>query len=230
MKPFNINDFVVGRNYTIEASAGTGKTFSIKKIVKKIVDTLFEQRYPDNHFTSQEIREKKTEILNRILIVTYTEKAAGELKSRIRGELIDCDVDNAPIYTIHSFCKNTISEFGISADQPLNMSLTDDNALKDYIDRYLRTGRFLKCIVILKKMGIDKEIDTYKERMVSIISKYYLDMNGDEDPSIISIENLEHYEWFTKLIFDIDESDDIIKTSKSLKIVVLLRLMILLPL
>jgi len=49
----------------IEASAGTGKTFTLQHIVKKLVC--------DNHVPPQ-----------NILLVTYTEKAVGELRDRIR--------------------------------------------------------------------------------------------------------------------------------------------------
>lgn len=49
----------------IEASAGTGKTYTIMEIVKDLIG--------------------KYEIpLTQILILTYTEKAAGELKERLR--------------------------------------------------------------------------------------------------------------------------------------------------
>lgn len=49
----------------IEASAGTGKTYTIMEIVK---DLIGEHGIP----------------LTQILILTYTEKAAGELKERLR--------------------------------------------------------------------------------------------------------------------------------------------------
>ncbi|EMM83641.1 AAA protein [Leptospira interrogans str. 2006001854] len=49
----------------IEASAGTGKTYTIMEIV---IDLILEHKIP----------------LTQILILTYTEKAAGELKERLR--------------------------------------------------------------------------------------------------------------------------------------------------
>lgn len=49
----------------IEASAGTGKTYTIMEVVG---DLILEHKIP----------------LTQILILTYTEKAAGELKERLR--------------------------------------------------------------------------------------------------------------------------------------------------
>ena len=50
----------------IEASAGTGKTYALEHIVKHLVET-------------NGIRD-----IRNLLLVTFTEKAAGELKERIR--------------------------------------------------------------------------------------------------------------------------------------------------
>ena len=52
----------------IEASAGTGKTYALESIVLKLV------------------QEKEYDATS-ILLVTFTEKAAGELKNRIRKAL-----------------------------------------------------------------------------------------------------------------------------------------------
>jgi len=56
------------KNSLIEASAGTGKTHTIIELVKTLI--LEKEIKPEN-----------------ILIVTFTEKAAGELKERISKKL-----------------------------------------------------------------------------------------------------------------------------------------------
>ena len=76
--------------------------------------------------------------LEKILVVTYTEKAAGELRDRIRKACPDNDVDNAPIFTIHSFCQKTLSEFSFTANQCANLTLVEDTAIDDFIDRWIR--------------------------------------------------------------------------------------------
>ena len=52
----------------VEASAGTGKTFAITRLVMRL------------------LLEQKVESLSRILVVTFTEKATQELVTRIRAQ------------------------------------------------------------------------------------------------------------------------------------------------
>lgn len=123
---FNANENTPhkGQSIYIKASAGTGKTYNIQKIVRKLLE------------------RKDVSRLEKILIVTFTEKAAGELRDRIRKELagFEADVDNAPIYTIHSFCQNTLEEFSFTAKKPASLELIDEEEISDFIDRAIRDG------------------------------------------------------------------------------------------
>lgn len=123
---FNANENTPhkGQSIYIEASAGTGKTYNIQKIVRKLLE------------------RKDVSRLEKILIVTFTEKAAGELRDRIRKELagFEADVDNAPIYTIHSFCQHTLEEFAFTAKKPASLALIDEGEISDFIDRAIRDG------------------------------------------------------------------------------------------
>ena len=172
MEKFDINNFDPNINYVIEASAGTGKTYNVIQIVDKLVNTYNEK-------------------LNEILIVTYTDKAAGELKDRIRSKIKGADIDNAPIYTIHSFCQNAIKEFGVSANLPFNLNVIDENELKNFTDRYLRQGEILQDI---SNLGCLSVLETIKETFVAAISKYYLNLNYQEDDKIISLKNIDYSE------------------------------------
>jgi len=97
----------------VEAAAGTGKT---TELVARIVQLL---------------RSGRTE-LDRILAVTFTDLAAGEMKLRLRGELEAARRDAtpeeqqrltaalgmleaAPIGTIHSFCADLLRERPVEA-------------------------------------------------------------------------------------------------------------------
>ncbi len=125
---FDIQNFDSSRDFCIEASAGTGKTYTIRKIVSKLVETGIP--------------------LSKILLVTYTEKAAGELRDRIRKEMLEnkgpaferalSEVDNAPIGTIHSFCQKTLRDFAYEADVPFAMGMVGEDAVADLINRFLR--------------------------------------------------------------------------------------------
>ncbi|EMG02126.1 AAA protein [Leptospira borgpetersenii str. 200701203] len=97
----------------IEASAGTGKTYTIMEIVK---DLIGEHGIP----------------LTQILILTYTEKAAGELKERLRKKLIASDLtkearelDQVTISTIHGFCTMILQEYPVETETPSKWILTD---------------------------------------------------------------------------------------------------------
>ena len=174
MNKFNIDKFNSKKNYVIEASAGTGKTYNIVEIVKKLVN-------------------EENEDLNEILIVTYTEKAAGELKDRIRKGLNNknIDVDNAPIYTIHSFCQNSIKEFGLSADLPMHLNVIDENEVKDFAEDYIRKGEMLTDISNFYKYGVENP-NSIVDSLCEALNKYYLSSDGSEDETIISIEKIDY--------------------------------------
>lgn len=74
-------------SFFIEASAGTGKTFSIEQITRRLV---VEGQRP----------------IEKIAVVTFTKKAAHELSCRVRKAV----GQKAEVFTIHSFCRHWLSE------------------------------------------------------------------------------------------------------------------------
>jgi len=118
----------------IEASAGTGKTFTIEHLVVEIL-------------LNSDTR------LDQILAVTFTEKAASELRARIRatiekplraevaadlGAWIPLDLEKAgrleralfsferaPIHTIHGFCHRTLADFALLSGTRLQLEVAD---------------------------------------------------------------------------------------------------------
>jgi ATP-dependent exoDNAse (exonuclease V) beta subunit len=137
-KIFDIKTVALTGRHLIEASAGTGKTWSISALVLRMV---IEQGWA----------------INEILVVTFTKAATQELKDRIRAFLRDAllhvteqellsptdpvalilaplckdeaqkqqtidrlsqavlEIDSASIYTIHGFCQRILSENAFSA-------------------------------------------------------------------------------------------------------------------
>ncbi len=127
----------------IEASAGTGKTYTLAMLVLRFV---VEQNLP----------------IEKILVVTFTKAATEELKERVRlrlteakralklreNELFDwldalpienseierrlqialLSIDQASIFTIHSFCQKVLREHALESGQLFNAELTDDLA------------------------------------------------------------------------------------------------------
>ena len=170
-KQFDIKEFEPYKNYVIDASAGTGKTYNIIEIVKKLV--------------LENICK-----LNEILIVTFTDKAAGELKDRIRKGLGELYTEDSYIYTIHSFCDNVIKEFGVSSNLPLNMTLVSDENLYNFINEYIRNDDITTDILTAFKL---KEFDCkyLAKGLVNGINKYYLNKDNEEDETIISMEKIK---------------------------------------
>ncbi len=69
--PLNIATHVITNGHTIEASAGTGKTYSVAALVTRAIATDDDLR------------------IDNILITTFTRAAAAELRDRVRRRLVD---------------------------------------------------------------------------------------------------------------------------------------------
>ena len=107
---FMCNNIDYAKDTIIEASAGTGKTYTLQSIVLKL------------------LVEKKIESVKNLLLVTYTEKAAGELKDKIRTVLekakrLPADFDEVTICTIHSFCRELLTEYAFENRVPMETEI-----------------------------------------------------------------------------------------------------------
>ena len=120
------------RHAIVEASAGTGKTYTIENLVVRM------------------LAERNDVQLENILLVTFTEKATCELKIRIREKLeaeleavekagenetvekiqaaLD-SFDSAPIHTIHGFCQTILKDHAFENRTQFDWELIDDDAL-----------------------------------------------------------------------------------------------------
>ena len=105
-----IND--LDTSFFLEAGAGSGKT---SVIVARVVNLV-----------------RNGCSLDEIVAITFTEKAAGELRERIRAELATAglhdalrDVDAAQIQTIHAFAANILRERSLDAGLDPNFNVLD---------------------------------------------------------------------------------------------------------
>jgi exodeoxyribonuclease V beta subunit len=122
----------------IEASAGTGKTFTLAELYCRLVI------------------EKELEV-SQILVVTYTRAATEELRGRLRQRLVDerlklsqqegadpkalkrlklaiQSFDEAAIYTIHGFCQRALQDFAFESGHFFDMEMvTDEEAIKQAV-------------------------------------------------------------------------------------------------
>jgi len=178
---FNVESVQLKDSNLIEASAGTGKTFSIGILILRL------------------ILEKKLN-LSEILMVTFTKAAVAELETRIRKFIRqamaysqkrgNCDdtirrivdnsienigqnnvvsilrkanqsLDDTAIFTIHSFCQKTLNEFAFE------------------------TGQAFSAEVIENSISIvDKAINEYWRQKITKLDYPYLRLLVDENISI----------------------------------------------
>ncbi|MBN2656979.1 MAG: UvrD-helicase domain-containing protein [Spirochaetales bacterium] len=164
-------------NIQLEASAGTGKTYTIERIVSLLI-------------------AEGALALPQILVVTFTRKAARELKERIRlilneasrtgeldlggirrkltaGELENIrqavyEFEKASIFTIHSFCLNVLKAFPFESLSQFTMDMESDadlvaEAVRDYmreIGESMDRGQLIRYKAFLGSGGYD---DALKE-------------------------------------------------------------------
>jgi ATP-dependent helicase/nuclease subunit A len=108
----------LGKTFLLEAGAGSGKT---KVLVDRYVTCVLDPK-------------RGTQSVSQVAAITFTEKAAGELRQRVREEFekraqaaepssaeaqkIDAaldGLDDAPIHTIHGFAGRLLREFPVEA-------------------------------------------------------------------------------------------------------------------
>lgn len=128
------------RHGVIEAHAGTGKTYTIVGLVLRL------------------LRERGLR-LSEILLVTYTEKAAGELLERIRKQLAEAvaeeqspkvklhleacqkELGECLVGTIHGICLRLLRAYPFESGTPFTTELVDDDeGLETTLREVLRQG------------------------------------------------------------------------------------------
>ena len=97
----------------ILAGAGTGKTFTLENRIVYLID----------HYTIDP---------KHILAITYTEKAARELKSRIIDR-VGTNAHAMTVNTFHSFCFRLLKDFG---DNTLPQLLDESEAIHMLLERF----------------------------------------------------------------------------------------------
>jgi exodeoxyribonuclease V beta subunit len=236
MKTFNVldRDLILHQHYLIEASAGTGKTFSIQNIVIRLLIEASQDEMPL--------------LFSKILIVTFTKAATRDLKLRIRHHLEQMlsifdqwlkdqelpekipdyllafleegrdfvkqakkrlqqaffHFDQAQIFTIHSFCFRMLRQFVLEGDMGLHAA---------YGDEPLSQSEILA--VIRDFFRTEMRIEAYSPAQLAIILK--------EDPDqkkllkvIQSGYEFDKLPSFSQLAFQFQTAMDHLKTSLNL--------------
>ncbi len=114
----------IDHNFSVIAPAGVGKTTAIVQRIITIAASTDYQTLPSK--------------LSKLIVVTYTQKAADEMKMRAYQALMHCngsmhafvELNKAFFGTIHSFCLKLVQSYGSSIGIPNNLTLlTNDEEL-----------------------------------------------------------------------------------------------------
>ncbi len=200
---FNVKSVELQSSKLIEASAGTGKTYSVAILVLRLI---LEKQIP----------------IEKILMVTFTKAAVAELESRIRRfvrlayrfasgkEIHDQTIkevvgvpdedkisvlrnavqslDSLSVMTIHSFCQKTIDEFTFETDQSFDYEIVQD-------DSFLREESVLdfrrEVVNTIADYEWFKKVNSYlKFDKISDILKKYLEGKTFLDIDLTQNQNL----------------------------------------
>src|SRR6188472_4100373 len=124
------------RNFSVVASAGSGKTTGIIERILSIARS-----------------RNAAEILPRLVVVTFTNRAADEMQQRSRqallqenlGQEVQTAFNRAFFGTIHSFCMKLMTDFGqyLGLPAPLELVEDDDDLWQEFAQNQTRIGRSL---------------------------------------------------------------------------------------
>lgn len=139
----------IGHSFSVVAPAGVGKT---RAIVDRVV--AIARREP----------AVAMDILPRLVVVTYTNKAADEMHQRARNAILAAGVDlpvlaafnRAFFGTIHSFCVRLLRQFGdlAKAPSPFEVAETDEELWRAFIQQYPRVAPALDSDVVRTVMKL----------------------------------------------------------------------------
>ena len=124
------------RNFSVVASAGSGKTTAIIERVVSIARSA-----------------NAAELLPRLVVVTYANRAADEMQQRARQLLLESNLpaaveiafNRAFFGTIHAFCLRLLTDHGhyLGLPAPLELLADDDDLWSEFVQGQTRIGHSL---------------------------------------------------------------------------------------
>jgi exodeoxyribonuclease V beta subunit len=184
-----------------EASAGTGKTYTVEQLVLRFL--------------------KKGIALDQILIVTYTEKAAAELQDRLRvaiaaeydraetSETMNAALeryDDAQIFTIHAFCLRILQQYPFDHGQNARAQMTRDDEVMSACLREVQRSEWPKAfekeltsLLAVARFNLDNGGAAWDEKVSRIAASFRPDCGHRlvPDQNIEPAELRELREFFT---------------------------------
>jgi exodeoxyribonuclease V beta subunit len=169
----------------IEASAGTGKTYTISGLVMRLVG-------------------EEGVSISQVLVVTFTEKATGELRQRIHDDMASAlesgrfqwserfgasgpagwktrfrqaveNFQEARIFTIHGFCQRTLREYAMESDSAFDLELVDDMEVFEKCMNRLKRRWSMYPDIREKFQESGYSAHAWDQAIISLASRYHPD-------------------------------------------------------
>ncbi len=174
-----------GSHAIFEASAGTGKTYTVEQLVLRFL--------------------RNGVPLEQILIVTYTEKAAAELQDRLRSAItaVARDVtqssetmthaleryDDAQIFTIHAFCLRILQQFPFDHGHNPRAKMTADDEVMAACLREVQRGQWpaayqkdLTSLLAVARFNLDSGGSEWDKKISRLANSFRPDCNHKLEP------------------------------------------------
>lgn len=128
----------IERNFSVVAAAGSGKTHAITERIVAIAQD----------------RHRALEWLPKLVVVTFTHRAADEMQQRTRQRILQevrapevhAAFNRAFFGTIHSFCMKLLTNYGHHLGLPTTLDLVtedDDDLWNEFVQQQTQLGRSL---------------------------------------------------------------------------------------
>ena len=206
-------------NILVSAAAGSGKT---AVLVERIVELV----------SGSGCDSARAVDIDRLLIVTFTNAAAAQMRERITKALSDrveaepdnehikkqlMLIHNAKIMTIHSFClyliKNHFNDIGLDPDfrtaDEGEMRLLKQEVLSELLEEQFALGRqeFTDCVEYFAYDGREKRLEELIERLYTFSGSYPFPekwlRQHRMDYHVETFEELAKTEWFAGMMQEI---------------------------
>lgn len=152
----------------IVAGAGTGKTKIISKRFLKLVLDLMERGEKDPQ--------------SKILVITFTDKAANEMKERIIKELEDNNLHaysdtDLWISTFHSFCIRILKKYSIEAGLSPSFKMAEEQQLQEIYSnlvkkiKYGEANQEVLSVESIARLNKISDLDTLFDDIYNVIKK-----------------------------------------------------------
>jgi ATP-dependent exoDNAse (exonuclease V) beta subunit len=172
----------------ISAGAGSGKTYRLTELLHQMLE-------------DGRVRP------SGILATTFTNKAAAELRERVRSHLIHKErytlataIGQARIGTVNSVCGNLLSRFAFEAGMPVEQRVLDvpraTQILNEAIDEVIEGKTLTELLTVARRLSLDKvaygdEEDPWRTALREIVNQARTNAIGAEQLRTMGARNAE---------------------------------------